>query len=856
MDEVRLVTAAMHGDISAFEELVRAQQRVLVASAYQLTGHADDAEDLVQEALLEAYAALGTLRDPARFRAWLFAILRHKCYTYLQQRKAATLPLEDYAETLADPAGLPPDLPIADLIARLPLAQREILLARYLHDMSYREIAVAFHITEMTARVRCLRARAELRKLLTQTDTDDDALRKVLSGLVVGVSARFTADLLARLHALPTPAPPVLPGGHLFNGQPLTPLAAGKAGVLLAGAVLLIGGGLLCFRHHAPAPPRPQPVQAALPLPLPSAPPPGVVEKPGPVPRVSMPPPARLPRSVPSVPSAPVVVAVPAILRVPAPVPAAVPRPVGPVELTPVKGFNLKITARPAANHLVVKPDPPVPNWFAGKFDNLPVGQPVTITIDMQGCDVPALKAEVGKWAGLRPVYTYADPEQYASYEWFRRDSAGDWQSGDLFKDEEARQAGTGRTPSQSAIPAALAEGFLGDHGAYWSPWGEIEGGQPDAATQTFTFTVTPAAPEMTIAMHMPYLLAYEQQLLARLQAAHFPGVFIDQLSRSASGNPLYIIRVDDPEDPTPIQITPVERPHFTLATVGQNQYPVTQDYPRVQIACTADHPAQGRQLYLLGARENPTEHTGSWVVLGALKALVTDTPEAHRLRRKNTWLLLPIADPDGANDAQFFTPGLDMLGSVTIPREEGVREEYANAENLAYIPYLRAFFSAGWFFADTASFMDTRSVDMQPVCGIPDFKYRTERSASLECAWFHHIQAAGVPIDGDEASSIASFSTGMLMGNGVRFMSQISTITVNDRNAAHRLALDEIDWLGEAYPTSIQYWNTGLYNNKTIDYIYSNQHKLLNDFRRYKYELADPMQTQPSLGDFLVRGY
>ncbi len=206
------------------------------------------------------------------------------------------------------------------------------------------------------------------------------------------------------------------------------------------------------------------------------------------------------------------------------------------IDIAPVAGFNLEIIDRPAINSVTVKPNPHIHNWFAGKFVNLPVGAPVVIRVDMNGCDTPGNVADTAKWEGLRPLYSYADPEKYESYEWFRRDARGRWRPGDLFKRGAARAAGNGETPEQSAVPAALAARFLGEEGTFWSPWGEIEGCKHDTVTRTLTITITPAALVMTIAMHTPYLLSYEQQMLARLQAAHFPGVFVDRLGESAGG--------------------------------------------------------------------------------------------------------------------------------------------------------------------------------------------------------------------------------------------------------------------------------------------------------------------------------
>jgi len=164
MDDNTLVEATLAGNVEAFGTLVHKYQHLLVASARHLTRNAEDAEDLAQEALVEAYRHLRSLEDRAKFRAWLFAILRHKCLTYLKQRKPEPVSLDDVADVLPSP---PLDLGVdlAELLDGLPLAYREILAARYLQELSYEEMAMAFGASVNTVRVRCCRARERLREL-------------------------------------------------------------------------------------------------------------------------------------------------------------------------------------------------------------------------------------------------------------------------------------------------------------------------------------------------------------------------------------------------------------------------------------------------------------------------------------------------------------------------------------------------------------------------------------------------------------------------------------------------------------------------------------------------------------------
>ncbi|MHB9130625.1 MAG: RNA polymerase sigma factor [Armatimonadota bacterium] len=164
MDDSTLIEATLTGDVEAFGKLVRKYQHLLVASARHLTRNADDAEDVAQDALVDAYKNLRRLHDRSKFRAWLFGILRHKCLTYLQRRGPENLPLDDMQDTLPAPEEMS-GVELAELLDGLPLAYREILAARYIQELSYEEIAAALGTNVNTVRVRCCRARERMREL-------------------------------------------------------------------------------------------------------------------------------------------------------------------------------------------------------------------------------------------------------------------------------------------------------------------------------------------------------------------------------------------------------------------------------------------------------------------------------------------------------------------------------------------------------------------------------------------------------------------------------------------------------------------------------------------------------------------
>src|SRR4051794_8157187 len=69
-----LLQAGRAGECAALEQLLALHQRALFALCYGMLGHADDAEDAVQETFLRALRSLSGFRGESAFRTWLFRI--------------------------------------------------------------------------------------------------------------------------------------------------------------------------------------------------------------------------------------------------------------------------------------------------------------------------------------------------------------------------------------------------------------------------------------------------------------------------------------------------------------------------------------------------------------------------------------------------------------------------------------------------------------------------------------------------------------------------------------------------------------------------------------------------------------
>jgi RNA polymerase sigma factor (sigma-70 family) len=180
--EADLIEQARHGDVSAFEALVRAHQEVAFRTAWIASGGADDAEDAAQEGFMKAFAALPRFLSDAPFRPWLLTIVANEARNRRRsanRREALALRVP---ETTTGEAGSEPSPEAAilarerrqallDALRRLSDPDREIVAYRYLLELSEAETAAALGVPVGTAKSRLSRAMNRLRTIMPTGET-------------------------------------------------------------------------------------------------------------------------------------------------------------------------------------------------------------------------------------------------------------------------------------------------------------------------------------------------------------------------------------------------------------------------------------------------------------------------------------------------------------------------------------------------------------------------------------------------------------------------------------------------------------------------------------------------------------
>lgn len=175
-----LVARARAGDAAAFDDLMRATERKVVATAWRFLGDREDVRDAAQEVYLRAFKYLARFREGEDFGAWLYRITVNVCRDAAERRRraghAAGVSDEDLEraaadfENLADAGDAESEALRAqqrELLRRgldtLPERERAAIVLRDLEGLSTEEVARILNTRPVTVRSQVSSARAKLK---------------------------------------------------------------------------------------------------------------------------------------------------------------------------------------------------------------------------------------------------------------------------------------------------------------------------------------------------------------------------------------------------------------------------------------------------------------------------------------------------------------------------------------------------------------------------------------------------------------------------------------------------------------------------------------------------------------------
>jgi len=178
-DDAQLIAKTLAGESTAFGQLVLKYQDRLYNTLVHVTGNTEDARDVVQEALVQAFIKLDTFQQAAAFYTWLYRIAFNVAATRPRRRRPV-VSVERVRETsgqepIDTEAGPTEQLEqderrrqVWQAIAALSQEHRGVLILREIDGCCYETIAEILELPIGTVRSRLHRARLQLREQLKQ----------------------------------------------------------------------------------------------------------------------------------------------------------------------------------------------------------------------------------------------------------------------------------------------------------------------------------------------------------------------------------------------------------------------------------------------------------------------------------------------------------------------------------------------------------------------------------------------------------------------------------------------------------------------------------------------------------------
>lgn len=174
----RLVVDARNGDRLAADRLVREHDRWVRGVIYAVSGRVEIVDDVAQQVWAQVWERLGSLRDPARLRPWLYNVARNAAIDAgmaHRRRRTSAVSIEAAGEPAVDDrqqsalSSIINDETkrrLLEAVQSLPAIYREPFVLRHLEDWSYAQIGEVLGLSVETVETRLVRARRMLRDML------------------------------------------------------------------------------------------------------------------------------------------------------------------------------------------------------------------------------------------------------------------------------------------------------------------------------------------------------------------------------------------------------------------------------------------------------------------------------------------------------------------------------------------------------------------------------------------------------------------------------------------------------------------------------------------------------------------
>ena len=168
-----LVVECKQGSKKACYELYRLYSKAMLNVAFRIVGNTGDAEDVLQEAFLDAFSKVKDFRQETTFGLWLKQIVVNRSVNLLRKRKVEWIEINNELENIPDEIREDDDdiqyqvNQVKAAMKKLPEGYRVVLSLYLFEGYDHEEIGQILNIAENTSRTQFLRAKRKLQALLT-----------------------------------------------------------------------------------------------------------------------------------------------------------------------------------------------------------------------------------------------------------------------------------------------------------------------------------------------------------------------------------------------------------------------------------------------------------------------------------------------------------------------------------------------------------------------------------------------------------------------------------------------------------------------------------------------------------------
>src|SRR5471030_1229639 len=170
-----LVVECKKGSKKAHYELYQLYSKAMLNTAFRIVDNLDEAQDVLQEAFLDAFARIKDFRQETTFGLWMKQIVVHRSINLLRKRKMDFVEMEsEQLENIADTESFDDEEiqyqveEVKRAMQQLPEGYRVVLSLYLLEGYDHEEIGQILSINENTSRTQFLRAKRKLIEILKQ----------------------------------------------------------------------------------------------------------------------------------------------------------------------------------------------------------------------------------------------------------------------------------------------------------------------------------------------------------------------------------------------------------------------------------------------------------------------------------------------------------------------------------------------------------------------------------------------------------------------------------------------------------------------------------------------------------------